>query len=106
MLKNKPKPRPRFVTMLLFSSQFQVCQTSFSKLNLLQVRLLRRIKEKENERDLFECQISNVDLSRFDEREKNMVTYISPFGLEGLVLSSGEILRVSYVALVSMWITM
>ncbi|ONI28861.1 hypothetical protein PRUPE_1G165000 [Prunus persica] len=34
--------------------------------------LLKRIKEKENERDSFELQVSNVDLSHIDEKEKNM----------------------------------
>ncbi|PON95475.1 DNA repair protein Rad50 [Trema orientale] len=34
--------------------------------------LLKRIEEKENERDSFELQISNVNLSHIDEREKNM----------------------------------
>ncbi|XP_027116885.1 DNA repair protein RAD50 isoform X1 [Coffea arabica] len=34
--------------------------------------ILKRIEEKENERDSFERQISNVNLSHLDEREKNM----------------------------------
>lgn len=34
--------------------------------------LLKRIKEKEDERDSFELQISNVDLSHIDEREQSM----------------------------------
>ncbi|XP_062165203.1 DNA repair protein RAD50 [Alnus glutinosa] len=34
--------------------------------------ILKRIEEKENERDSFELQISNVNLSHIDEREKNM----------------------------------
>lgn len=34
--------------------------------------ILKRIEEKENERDSFELQISNVNLSHMDEREKNM----------------------------------
>lgn len=34
--------------------------------------IIKRIKEKEKERDSFEIQISNVDLSHIDEREKNM----------------------------------
>nr|XP_048333256.1 DNA repair protein RAD50 isoform X2 [Ziziphus jujuba var. spinosa] len=34
--------------------------------------LLKRIEEKENERDSFELQISNVNLSHIDEKEKNM----------------------------------
>lgn len=39
----------------------------------MQNGLLKRIKEKENERDSFELQVSNVDLSHIDEKEKNMV---------------------------------
>ncbi|XP_059632125.1 DNA repair protein RAD50 [Cornus florida] len=35
-------------------------------------RILTRIEEKKNERDSFELQISNVNLARMDEREKNM----------------------------------
>ncbi|KAH7573000.1 hypothetical protein JRO89_XS03G0048900 [Xanthoceras sorbifolium] len=34
--------------------------------------ILKRIEEKESERDSFELQISNVDISRIDERENNM----------------------------------
>ncbi|KAJ7957253.1 DNA repair protein RAD50 [Quillaja saponaria] len=34
--------------------------------------ILKRIEEKENERDSFELLISNVNLSHIDEREKNM----------------------------------
>ncbi|KAJ0034599.1 hypothetical protein Pint_25513 [Pistacia integerrima] len=34
--------------------------------------ILKRIREKENERDLFELQISNVNLSHIDERENSM----------------------------------
>ncbi|KAA8548368.1 hypothetical protein F0562_000052 [Nyssa sinensis] len=34
--------------------------------------ILKRIGEKENERDSFELQISNVNLAHIDEREKNM----------------------------------
>lgn len=34
--------------------------------------ILKRIEEKENERDSFELQISNVSLSHIDEREKNL----------------------------------
>ncbi|XP_052207378.1 DNA repair protein RAD50 isoform X2 [Diospyros lotus] len=34
--------------------------------------ILKRIEEKENERDSFELQISNVNLVHIDEREKNM----------------------------------
>lgn len=39
----------------------------------MQSGILKRIEEKENERDSFELQISNVDLSHLDERERNMV---------------------------------
>ncbi|XP_031379425.1 DNA repair protein RAD50 isoform X1 [Punica granatum] len=38
----------------------------------IKVGILRRIQEKEIERDTFELQISNVDLSHIDEREKSM----------------------------------
>ncbi|KAK4766674.1 hypothetical protein SAY87_008316 [Trapa incisa] len=38
----------------------------------IKVGILRRIREKEDERGTFEQQISNVDLSHIDEREKNM----------------------------------
>ncbi|XP_022146955.1 DNA repair protein RAD50 [Momordica charantia] len=34
--------------------------------------IMKRIEEKESERDSFELQISHVDLSHIDEREKNM----------------------------------
>ncbi|XP_028110556.1 DNA repair protein RAD50-like [Camellia sinensis] len=34
--------------------------------------LLKRIEEKENERDSFELQISNVNLTDIDEKEKDM----------------------------------
>ncbi|KAL0548006.1 hypothetical protein IC582_012445 [Cucumis melo] len=34
--------------------------------------IVKRIEEKESERDSFELQISHVDLSHIDEREKNM----------------------------------
>jgi hypothetical protein len=42
-------------------------------LRSMQSGILKRIEEKENERDSFELQISNVNLSHIDEREKNMV---------------------------------
>lgn len=41
--------------------------------HLVQSGILKRIEEKENERDSFELQISNVSLSHIDEREKNLV---------------------------------
>lgn len=44
----------------------------------MQSGLLKRIEEKENERDSFELQISNVNLSHIDEREKNMVRMTLP----------------------------
>lgn len=40
---------------------------------IMQCGLLKRIEEKENERDSCELKISNVNLSHIDEREKNMV---------------------------------
>lgn len=43
----------------------------------MQSGLLKRIEEKENERDSFELQISNVNLSHIDEKEKNMVRNLS-----------------------------
>lgn len=42
-------------------------------IDLMQRGIVKRIEEKESERDSFELQISHVDLSHIDEREKNMV---------------------------------
>lgn len=39
----------------------------------MQSGLSKRIEEKENERDSFELQISNVNISHIDDREKNLV---------------------------------
>lgn len=39
----------------------------------MQSGILKRIEEKENERDSFELRISNVNLSHIDEKEKNLV---------------------------------
>lgn len=44
----------------------------------MQRGIMKRIEEKESERDSFELQISHVDLSHIDEREKNMVGYSLP----------------------------
>lgn len=40
----------------------------------MQNDLLKRIEKKKNERDSFESSVSNCDLSRIDEKEKNMVS--------------------------------
>lgn len=50
----------------------------------MQSGIIKRIKEKEKERDSFEIQISNVDLSHIDEREKNMVRMASLCPCSGL----------------------
>lgn len=47
-------------------------------INLMQRGIMKRIEEKEGERDSFELQISHVDLSHIDEREKNMVGCTRP----------------------------
>lgn len=39
----------------------------------LQNGILKRIEEKENERNEFEREISNVNMAHLDEREKKMV---------------------------------
>ena len=39
----------------------------------MQGGILKRIEEKDNERDSFELQNSHVNLSHIDEREKNTV---------------------------------
>ena len=49
----------------------------FCDINILlymQRGIEKRIEEKENERDSFELQISNVNLSHIDERERNLVS--------------------------------
>lgn len=43
---------------------------------LLQNNILKRIQEKEMERDSFESEIAGVDITVIDERERNVV--ISP----------------------------
>lgn len=48
----------------------------------MQNGLLKRIEEKKNERDSFESKVSNCDLSRIDEKEKNMVSMALLSGLE------------------------
>ena len=48
--------------------------------------ILKRIEEKENERDSFERQISNVNLSHLDEREKNMVLLADQTGIWGFFM--------------------
>lgn len=50
-----------------------------SKIEFLQVGILKRIKEKENEHDSFELQISNLNLSHIDERENKMVSFYADF---------------------------
>lgn len=42
-------------------------------IDFMQRGIVKRIEAKESERDSFELQISHVDLSHIDEREKNMV---------------------------------
>lgn len=54
------------ITLLFFSGHLNFY--------LMQSGLLKRIKGKEDERDSFELQISDVDLSHIDEREQSMVT--------------------------------
>ena len=44
----------------------------------IQSGILKRIEEKENERNSFELEISNVNLTHIDEREKNMVMMLLP----------------------------
>lgn len=39
----------------------------------MQSGILKRIEEKEAERDSFELQITNVNLTHIDERERNLV---------------------------------
>lgn len=41
--------------------------------NWMQNSILKRIKEKEGERDVLERQISDVNVAHLDEREKKMV---------------------------------
>lgn len=41
----------------------------------MQRGVLKRIQEKEKERDAFEFQISNLNLSHIDERENKMVSF-------------------------------
>lgn len=41
--------------------------------NWLQNGISKRIKEKEDERDVLERQISDVNVAHLDEREKKMV---------------------------------
>ena len=48
--------------------------------------ILKRIEEQENERDSFERQISNVNLSHLDEREKNMVLLADQTGIWGFFM--------------------
>lgn len=39
----------------------------------MQSGILKRIQEKEKERDTYERQISDVNLANMDEKEKNLV---------------------------------
>lgn len=50
----------------------QLCEVFFP-LDSLQSDIVKRIEEKRNERESFELQISSIDISRIDEREKNLV---------------------------------
>lgn len=55
----------------------------------MQNGILKRIEEKENERNSFEIQISNVNVSRIDERENNMVRLPLSSVLHMLIASHG-----------------
>lgn len=43
---------------------------------LVQKGILKRIEEKERERDSYELHVSNMNLAHIDERDKNMVMMI------------------------------
>lgn len=60
------------VCLKLQKRKFQL-YVVYSLIDLMQRGIVKRIEEKESERDSFELQISHVDLSHIDEREKNMV---------------------------------
>lgn len=45
----------------------------FFPASIYQSGILRRMKEKENERDLAERELSSLNLSHIDERERNLV---------------------------------
>lgn len=45
---------------------------------LVQLVTFKRIQEKEIERDSFEVQISAIDVTGIDDRERNLVTGCSP----------------------------
>lgn len=52
----------RWYSLLLFASQ---------------IGILKRMEDKENERDLAELELSKLNLSHIDEREKNLVITLS-----------------------------
>lgn len=56
---------------------FCMFQSGDWNFGFIQSGILKRIGEKENERDSFELQISNVNLSHIDERENYMVNFPS-----------------------------
>jgi len=57
------------------SCQIYVCYLNdVNPLLCMQRGVLKRIEEKKNELDSFELQISNVNFSHIDERERNLVS--------------------------------
>lgn len=57
-----------------------------SYFSFMQSGLLKRIEEKENERESFELEISKVDLG-IDDRERNMVRMTLPSTCKQVTLS-------------------
>lgn len=55
---------------------FFVWHSGYSNLCLVQKGILKRIEEKERERDSYELHVSNMNLAHIDERDKNMVMMI------------------------------
>lgn len=53
-----------------------------------QMELSKRYQEKEIERDSFEAQISSVDVTLIDEREKNLVSLCASLSFTHLLLYS------------------
>lgn len=62
---------------------------SYDVNNLLYMQsgILKRIREKENERDTMELQISNVNISQMDERERKLVSATCSFGVVWLFIT-------------------
>lgn len=73
--KNRLKQILRFI--LMSNIIWYVNELSFLHMfwfhNWMQNGILKRIKEKEDERDVLERQISDVNVAHLDEREKKMV---------------------------------